>query len=127
MRKALLNLSLLFIVLTLAAQAPQALSPGVKSFVTVEDPAFALTHVRVIDGTGAPAREDQTVVVSAGKIQAIGDAAQTTIPPGAKVLELRDYTVIPGLVGMHNHIFYPAGPAHYNTLEFSAPERPSRR
>jgi imidazolonepropionase-like amidohydrolase len=34
---------------------------------------------------------------------------------------MRDYTVIPGLVGMHDHIFYPAGPAHYNTLSFSAP------
>lgn len=109
------------IVSVLAAQGPQALSPGVKPFVTVDAPVFALTHVRVIDGTGAPAREDQTLVVSAGKIQAIGDAASTSIPPGAKVLELRDYTVIPGLVGMHDHIFYPAGPAHYNTLEFSAP------
>ena len=111
----------LLIVSALAAQAPQALSPGVKPFVTVDAPVFALTHVRVIDGTGAPAREDQTVVVAAGKIQAIGAAASTTIPAGAKVLELRDYTVIPGLVGMHDHIFYPAGPGHYNTLEFSAP------
>jgi hypothetical protein len=109
------------IVSVLAAQGPQALSPGVKPFVTVEAPVFALTHVRVIDGTGAPAREDQTLVVSAGKIQAVGDAALTAVPPGAKVLELRDYTVIPGLVGMHDHIFYPAGPGHYNTLEFSAP------
>jgi len=121
MRKILMSFLLLFAVLALAAGAPQALSPGVKAFVTVDVPVFVLTHVRVIDGTGAPAREDQTIVVSAGKIQAVGDAASTSIPPGAKVLELRDYTVVPGLVGMHDHIFYPAGPGHYNTLEFSAP------
>ena len=121
MRRIRIALLSLIIVSVLAGQAPQALSPGVKPFVTVDAPVFALTHVRVIDGTGAPACEDQTLVVSAGKIQAIGDAASTSIPAGAKVLELRDYTVIPGIVGMHDHIFYPAGPGHYNTLEFSAP------
>jgi len=121
MRRIRFGVLSLLIVSVLAAQSPQALSPGVKPFVTVEAPVFALTHVRVIDGTGAPALEDQTVVVASGKIQAIGAAASTAVPAGAKVLELRDYTVTPGLVGLHDHIFYPAGPGHYNTLEFSAP------
>jgi imidazolonepropionase-like amidohydrolase len=98
-----------------------ALGPAVKPFVTVDAPLFALTHVRVIDGTGAPSREDQTIVVLGGEIQALGDAASVKVPPGAKVMDMRDYTVIPGIVGLHDHIFYPAGPAHYNTLEFSAP------
>lgn len=121
MRKISMGLLSLTAVFFLAAQTPQALSPGVRGFVTVDAPLFALTHVRVIDGTGAPAREDQTIVVSGGKILATGDTASTSIPAGAKVFEKREYTVIPGLVGMHDHIFYPAGPAHYNTLEFSAP------
>jgi imidazolonepropionase-like amidohydrolase len=121
MRKIILTLPLLVVALVLAGQSPQTLSPAVKSFVTVDAPVFALTHVRVIDGTGAPAREDQTIVVADGKIQAIGAAASTAVPSGAKVLELESYSVIPGLVGMHDHIFYPAGRAHYNTLEFSAP------
>ncbi len=111
-----------------ASQAPKAsqasagaLGPAVKPFVTVEEPLFALTHVRVIDGTGAPAREDQTVVVSDGKILALGDFASVKVPAGARVIEARERSLLPGLVGMHDHIFYPAGPAHYNTLEFSAP------
>ena len=103
------------------AQNPPALGPAVKPFVTVEAPLFALTHVRVIDGTGGPAREDQTVVVSDGKILALGDAPSVKVPAGAKLIEARDCTLLPGLVGMHDHIFYPAGQAHYNTLEFSAP------
>jgi imidazolonepropionase-like amidohydrolase len=113
--------SVLLLAVAPAAQAPASLSPAVKAFVTVDAPVFALTHVRVIDGTGALAREDQTIVVSGGKIQALGDAAITQVPAGIKVMEMRGYTVIPGLVGMHDHIFYPAAPAHYNTLAFSAP------
>jgi imidazolonepropionase-like amidohydrolase len=111
----------LLLVAALPAQAPAPLSPAVKTFVAIDAPVFALTHVRVIDGTGAPVREDQTIVVSAGKIQAIGDAAATPAPAGARVLDYRGCTVIPGIVGMHDHIFYPAGGAHYNTLDFSAP------
>jgi imidazolonepropionase-like amidohydrolase len=122
MAKRILLLSLLLTAFILGAQTPAPLSPAVRAFVVVDAPLFALTHVRVIDGTGAPAREDQTIVVSGGKIQALGDAATTPVPSGAKVMEMRDCTVIPGLVGMHDHIFYPAGGAHYNTLEFSAPK-----
>jgi enamidase len=102
------------------AQAPSSLSPAVRAFVRLDGTLFALTHVRVIDGTGAPAREDQTVIVSDGKILAMGAADATPVPAGAKVVEMREHTLIPGLVGMHDHIFYPAAPAHYNTLIYSA-------
>lgn len=121
MRKSLPSVFLLFLTAVAAAQSPASLSPAVRAFVTVDDPVFALAHVRVIDGTGAAAREDQTIVVSGGRIQAIGDAGSIRIPDGARILDLPEYTVIPGLVGMHDHIFYPAAPAHYNTLAYSAP------
>ena len=48
------------------------------------------------------------MVIANGKIAAIGDAATIKIPDGAKVLDLSGRTVIPGLVGMHDHMFYPA-------------------
>lgn len=121
MRRASIVVVLFLAILGLAAQTPPSLSPAVKAFVTVDAPVFALTHVRVIDGTGAAPRENQTVLVSGGKIQAVGDSSSIPVPAGAKVMEMPEGTVIPGLVGMHDHIFYPAGPAHYNTLEFSAP------
>ncbi len=71
-------------------------------------PVIALTHVRVIDGTGAAAREDQTLVIADGKIAALGDAAAAKVPGGAQVLDLKGHTVIPGLVGMHDHMYYPS-------------------
>lgn len=103
------------------AQSYDALSPQVRAFVSVNAPVFAVTHVRVVDGRGGGVLEDQTVVVSEGRIQAMGPGETTPLPAGAEVLDGEGKTLIPGLVGMHDHIFYPAGPGHYNTLEYSAP------
>jgi imidazolonepropionase-like amidohydrolase len=83
------------------------LSPEVKEYVMFDDAILALTHVRVIDGTGGSPRVDQTLIIRHDKITALGDSASTPIPPGAKILDLTDHTVIPGLVGMHDHMFYP--------------------
>ena len=100
------------------AQTPQ-LSPAVRAFVKYDQPTIALMHVRVIDGTGAAAREDQTVVIASGKIQSVGTGAA---PQGAQVVDLTGYTVMPGLVGMHDHQFYPTGGAPvYAELAYSAP------
>ena len=93
--------------LTFAQSRPQ-LSPAVRDFVKIDAASVALTHVRVIDGTGAAPRENQTVVFTDGKITAIGDFANTPITGGSKVLDLTGYTVIPGLVGMHEHMYYPS-------------------
>lgn len=70
--------------------------------ISVSDKLVALTHVRVVDGTGAPARPDQTVVIRDGVIESVGRAAP---PKGARVIALDGHTVMPGLVGMHDHLF----------------------
>src|SRR5512146_1612966 len=101
---------LLCAVSTLApAQSASSLAPDVRQYLKVDAPVIALTHVKVIDGTGAAARADQTIVISGDKIQAVGDTAGVSVPPNAKVLDLPSYSVIPGLVMMHEHLFYAAG------------------
>jgi len=99
----------------------QTLSPEVQAFVKVKGPVVALTHVRVIDGTGAAAREDQTVVINKGKIESVGDAASASVPKDAQVLDLHGDSVIPGLVGMHDHMFYPMGDGIFGEMGFSFP------
>jgi len=99
----------------------QTLSPQVRDFVKVDAPLVALTHVRVIDGTGAAARQDQTLMIFKGKISAVGDAASVSVPSEAKVLDLRGYSLIPGLVGMHDHMFYPMGDVIFAEMGFSFP------
>ncbi len=100
------------------AQAP---SPLVKQYIKIDAPVVALTHVRVIDGTGAAAREDQTILVSYGKIESVGDASKTNVPKDAQVLDLHGYSVIPGLVGMHDHMFYPVGNGVFGEMAYSFP------
>ncbi len=102
------GLSLLLLPSLSCCQAKPKLSPAVRAFVKEDTPFVALAHVRVVDGTGAAARGDQTLVIADGKIVALGDSATTKIPETAKVLDLSGRTIIPGLVGMHDHMFYPA-------------------
>lgn len=85
---------------------PQNTAQVKNEFIRLDAPIIALAHVRVIDGTGTPASDDQTIVIAGGKIQSITPAVQAKLPDRARVLELRGYTVIPGLVGMHEHLFY---------------------
>ncbi len=101
-----------------AAQRP-VLSPNVARYVSVDSPVIALTHARVIDGTGAAPRDDQTLILRDGNIAEIGNAASVQVPAGAQVLDLTGKTVIPGLVMMHEHLFYPTGPGNYANVSES--------
>ena len=65
-----------------AQQRPQ-LSNAVRAYVSVDAPVIALTHVRVIDGTGAAPREDQTLIIRDGTIAAIGSSAEHARCPRA--------------------------------------------
>ncbi|MEP6743263.1 MAG: amidohydrolase family protein [bacterium] len=96
----------LLLILFLSLAQPACRKQTSIEFIIASAPLIALTHVRVIDGTGSPAKEDQTILIEAGRIKAIGDASGIVVPGGAKVFDLRDHTAIPGLVGMHEHLFY---------------------
>ncbi|HSD46579.1 MAG TPA: amidohydrolase family protein [Pyrinomonadaceae bacterium] len=72
----------------------------------MKGPSIALTHVRVIDGSGSPAQEDQTIIIDSGRITSVGPSAKIAVPAAATVVDLGGHTALPGLVGMHNHLFY---------------------
>ena len=98
---------------------PAPFSNTVRGFIKVDTPVIALTHVRVIDGTGAPARQDQTIVIRNGVIAEVGDASRTTTPAGATTIDLTGKSVIPGIVMVHEHTYYPTGPGVYGQLGLS--------
>jgi imidazolonepropionase-like amidohydrolase len=120
MIKKLLLVTALAAPIPMSAQTAASLSPDVRQYVSVPESSVALTNVRVVDGTGAAPREGQTIVIQDGKIVSIGPAAQAKVPAGARTMDLDGHTVIPGLVGLHNHTFYTTRGRSVQ-LQFSAP------
>src|SRR5689334_25306417 len=84
----------------------QQLSLAVKQFVSINADTIALIHASVIDGTGAPAKNDQAILIIKGKIAKTGNSKNVTIPLSAKILDCTGKTVIPGMIMMHEHLFY---------------------
>lgn len=73
---------------------------------------------RVFDGTGAPPVEGQAVLLSGGKIAAIGPAAEIAAPNGS-IVTVRDYgdaTILPGLVDGHTHMMAPGDGTHGDVI-----------
>ena len=119
LRTGLLTAATLVVVpeTSLPAQAP---NPNARAaFVKFDAPVIALAHTRVIDGTGAPARENQVIVIRGGNIAAVGNAASIQIPAGAVTIDLAGRSVMPGLVMMHEHLYYTTGRGVYGQLGLS--------
>src|SRR5215213_2802398 len=105
----------------LLAQRPDSLSEEVRKYVSVDTGAVALTHVLLIDGTGSAPKADQTVLVQNGRIAQVGPAANVPVPAGAVTMDLNGHTLIPGLVGVHDHLFYTAAGGRAVQMSFTGP------
>lgn len=84
---------------------PPELGPDVQPFVHVPAGHIAITHLRIIDGTGAAPLDDQTLLLDGSKIAAVQPSGMP-VPAGYRVIDGTGETALPGLVGMHNHLFY---------------------
>jgi imidazolonepropionase-like amidohydrolase len=114
------------------AQRIDVLSPQVRKYVQVSSPKAVLEHVQVIDGTGAPPIPDQNIYIEDGKISAISAGADLPSSEGTTIIDLRGFSVMPGIVGMHDPLYYTArpnltadrsfeSPALFLPMSFSAP------
>lgn len=106
---------------TAAAQSYEDLSPQVQEFVSVSADHVVIQNVRLIDGTGAPARTGMSIEIREGRIVRVGSSEEIGSPSGAEIVNGTGQTVTPGFVMLHEHLFYPSGQARYNTNEISFP------
>ena len=120
MRNLIAAFVLLAAPLAAAAQPASALSDAVREFVDIDDATVALTGVQVVDGTGRPAAAGRTILIQDGRIAAVGADGEVDIPDGARTLALDGHTVIPGIVGLHDHTFYMTRGRRVQ-LNYSAP------
>ncbi len=93
------------VTMTLQVQT-QDFSKQVQRFISVQNEVTAITNVTVIDGTGSAAKSNQTIVFKNGIIENIGNAADVKIPEMADIIDGKGKTIIPGLVMLHEHMFY---------------------
>jgi imidazolonepropionase-like amidohydrolase len=93
----------------------------IHDFVTVDEPVIALTHAHVIDGTGAPGRSNQTIVIRDGHIAAVGDPAAVFPPSNARIVDLQGRTVMPGYVMVHEHLFFSPDGSGETSMRVSFP------
>ena len=105
-----MRVALAFLAAALFAPAALAgqgdpVGPGLAPFVTINKASVSITHVRLVDGTGAPALSDATVVFSGGRILAAGASATTPVPAGSRIIDGEGRTLLPGMVGTHSHLF----------------------
>ncbi len=105
----------------LRAQTYAELSPNVREFVEVSESRVAIVGVRLIDGTGSPARDGMTVLLDDGWIVDVGSADVVPVDARTRVVDGSGHTLMPGLVMLHEHMFYPSGFARYNTNQWSFP------
>jgi imidazolonepropionase-like amidohydrolase len=119
----LLSIASAFLCLSAVASAQSAatLTPQVRNFVTVGDSVVALTNVTTIDGTGSAPKTGQTIVIRGNRIAEVGPVASVRVPAGARVMQLGGSTVIPGMVGMHDHLFYMAAGGRANQMSYTGP------
>ena len=96
---------LLFFIITKQsfAQEPSLL---VKQFISVRSDTLALTHANIVDGTGGAVKTNQTLLIIQGRIALIGNTSTTSISSSTKTIDCSGKTIIPGMIMMHEHLFY---------------------
>ncbi|WDE08900.1 amidohydrolase family protein [Thalassomonas viridans] len=92
-----------------------------SDFAEYQQDKIAIKNVTLIDGSGKPARYNQTVLLVDGAIRRVGYVDEVIIPGGMTVIDGQGKTLIPGLVMMHEHMFYPTGKANYTEMLYSFP------
>ncbi len=113
-RRAASSLALVVAASGLGAQRPTLCHAPCATSLPSTPPSSRSPTSRVIDGTGAPPREDQTVIIRDGHDRRrSARPRRPNLPAGAQVIDLTGKSVIPGLVMLHEHLFYPTGPGVY--------------
>lgn len=114
----------LAIALVLMPQGPalaQTPSAEVERFTLFQAPITLLRNAQLLDGSGAPPREHQSVLIRDGRIAQVGPDPDVKAPAGALVKDLAGAALMPGFVLLHEHLFYPTERGSYGAFFQSFP------
>ncbi len=121
-RLAVFFASLLVVALALPAHSAVAQDASQREqFIAVDGPVIAITGVTLIDGLGSPPFENHTVVIRDGRIADVGPTGEVGLPGNAEIVDGSGHTLIPGLIGLHNHSYYTAAGGRAAQLSTTGP------
>ncbi len=86
------------------------LSDSLKPYIKYNKDLLAFTNATIVDGTGKALKQNQTLIIKNGIFKEMGNDADIKIPHNATTINLKGKTIIPGIVGMHNHLHIPRFP-----------------
>lgn len=94
------------------------ISDQTKAFVSFERGTYMLQNLTILDGTGSPAKTNQDILISKDRIENVGP--DLSIPKGAIVVNMEGKSAMPGMVMLHEHMFYPSTtPGIYGVSQMS--------
>lgn len=97
--------SILLISLGTSAFSQVSLSNETKAFVSYPRGTYVLQNLTIVDGTGGPAMTNQDIIIENNMISKVGE--DLLVPKGATAINLQGKSAIPGMVMLHEHLFYP--------------------
>ena len=100
-RLAVAAVGALLVTAAFSFQPSLAQAPAPRSNIAS---IIALTGARVIDGTGAAPLPQATIVITNGRIAAVGAPATVRIPAGATRIDMSGKTIMPGMINAHAHL-----------------------
>lgn len=90
------------------ALAQTKFSDETKKYIDYNDSITVFKNALLIDGKGNAAKPNQTIIISRGKIDWVGDDTKAIIPKGANIVDLNGKAMMPGLVMLHEHMYISA-------------------
>lgn len=104
-----------------SGQDRSTLSDEVRSYLSVSAPVVALENVLLFDGSGGPARPGHTILIRGNRIETVGESGSVDIPSDAERLDLAGHSVMPGIVGLHDHMYYYQSNPRTTQMQYSGP------
>lgn len=92
-----------------------------EKIIQYQKDSVTIENVKLIDGSGRSALENQSIVIKSGKIINLGPSSEITPPKNSLLINGKGKTLLPGFVMMHEHMFYPTGKANYTEMLHSFP------
>ena len=111
-----------FLLTTAAAIIALSAGAALAAEPLAPPPPTAIHAGRLVDPVSGKVLTDQIILIEGGKVTKVGPTGQVTPPVGARLIDLSNDTVLPGLIDVHTHLTSNPEESGANALTVSTPQ-----